>query len=202
VRSFRATQNIFTRTQSQDRFFGVVAVVSVISSPVKQLRFFRRFSIVLSFQGTETTLTVFRTQDTLSGLWVSWNLFLISKNKHAKFGANQHIHSRGISKHTILILCLRCASYAACVCARERVCRGGQCRQKSLTLQSDCTTDCLNPLNNVPNCCVYRVKVRVPPKRKLRLCWVQPPLQSSSVRCNSVYDSPSGSLRRMSRHSA
>jgi hypothetical protein len=52
-------------------------------------------STMLSFQDMTTTLTGFQTQE-----WPFQNLFLVSRNENAEFGANQYIHSSVISKHT------------------------------------------------------------------------------------------------------
>jgi hypothetical protein len=63
----------------------------------KQLWFWRRSSIVLSFRARGTALSGTRTQDTCPAFWPSCVLFLVSANKHTKFGANLFIRSRAIS---------------------------------------------------------------------------------------------------------
>jgi hypothetical protein len=75
----------------------------------------RRSYIVLGFQATRASLTGNHTQDIFPKSWPSYILFLVSKNKHAKFVANRLIPSRVISEHTypqfFLSLCIRFSPY-------------------------------------------------------------------------------------------
>lgn len=90
-------KTIFTRTQTWDSFFMLMAFVSVISSSAR-----RCCTIVLSFQLTGTILTRTQTQDNFSKYWPYCNFFLVSRHKHDKFGANQFIHSWVTSEHTYI----------------------------------------------------------------------------------------------------
>jgi hypothetical protein len=54
---------------------------------------------MLSFRATETALTGNQTQDIFSGVLELCVLFLVSRNKHVKFGAYRFIQSRAISQH-------------------------------------------------------------------------------------------------------
>jgi hypothetical protein len=57
-------------------------------------------AILLSCLVSELTGNALRgnqTQDTFSEFWPSYDLFLVSRNKHAKFGANRYIRSRATS---------------------------------------------------------------------------------------------------------
>lgn len=78
--------------------FGVLTLVAVMSSKRTTL-FLAFFSIVLSFRGIGTALPGNRTRDTLSKFWLSYKFFIISRNKHVKFGINRFIHPRAVSEH-------------------------------------------------------------------------------------------------------
>jgi hypothetical protein len=68
----------------------------------KQLWSWRRSSAMLSFRATRTTFTGNRTLDNFPEFWPSCILFLVSREKHAKFGVIRFYHSRAISKHTYI----------------------------------------------------------------------------------------------------
>jgi hypothetical protein len=65
-----------------------------------QIWSWRRSSIVLCFQDTETNLTGTRTQNTF-GVLTHLKSLPGSRHKHAKFGANWFIHSRDFSERNI-----------------------------------------------------------------------------------------------------
>jgi hypothetical protein len=52
------------------------------------------------FWATGRALSGTRTQDTFPEFWPSYVFSLVSRNKHDKFGVNQFVCSRAISKHT------------------------------------------------------------------------------------------------------
>jgi hypothetical protein len=72
----------------------------ILNSADGKLRSWHRSSTVLSFRATGITLIGNRTQDTSSEFWPSYVLFLVSRNKHAKFGANRCISFWDRTEHT------------------------------------------------------------------------------------------------------
>jgi hypothetical protein len=91
--SYLATETIFTGNRTQDSFFwggGILAFVSVIPSSKKKLSSWLRSSIVLSFSELQKTPSPgFKLRTPFHEFWPTYVLFLVSRNKHAKFGANQ-----------------------------------------------------------------------------------------------------------------
>jgi hypothetical protein len=69
-------------------------------SSKQQLRSWCRFSILRSFRPTVAALTETGTQDTFTEFWPYCILFLVSRNKRAKFGVNRFVRYRSISEHT------------------------------------------------------------------------------------------------------
>jgi hypothetical protein len=56
-------------------------------------------TVLLSFRATKTIFARTRTQDSFSALWPFCILFLVSRNRHPKFGANRFIRSRARNEH-------------------------------------------------------------------------------------------------------
>jgi hypothetical protein len=94
---FPSNRNRLRRESNPGQFFGFMAFVSVLSSS-KQLLSWRRSSIVVSFRATGPALTGNRTQDTFPEFWPFYVFFLVSRKRHAKFGANWFIRPRDISE--------------------------------------------------------------------------------------------------------
>jgi hypothetical protein len=70
----------------------------------KQLWPWHHSSITISFRATGTAFTEKQTQDTFPEFWPSYVLFLVSRNKHAKFGVNKFIPSQAISVRTNILI--------------------------------------------------------------------------------------------------
>lgn len=98
---------------------GFVIFVSVISSSKEIILILHRYSIILSFRAAGNTLTGTRNLGHIfRKFWPPFVLFLVSRNKRAKLGANRSV--RGRSEHTssaISILCLR-RHRRPCICRR------------------------------------------------------------------------------------